>query len=458
MRRYDFAKFGVLLLLGAAAIVVITAYSIQERFARLPLVVVASPVPTFTAVASVARPLLLSPLTGSPVTAGVVDLHGSAQPGYIVQALVDGAEVGRATADSDGIWALSSQLETAGERTVRLRLIDPQGAMVGEAAPLTLTVTLPAVTIPAPALDPQVLAANLTPGLIQLSGTGEAGTAVQVVVDDRVIGTAPVGAGGRWSFAAEVRLPGVYALRLNTVDAAGTVVATATPVLLAIAPPAEAVAAVPPTATATLAPPTPTPIPAPTATTAPSATATPSETPVPTATPLPSATPTTTATPIPSATATPLPTATATVAPPAISALNLVPAVAGASLSVSGSGLPQTQVMLRIDAQPVATATTGIDGAWTITTTLPGAGEYAIDVAALDGRGAAAAVTMPLRLQVAATATPEPTATDSATATPLPTDTTTVTPSAKEETASDTPSAIPTATIRQSPPLPRCRR
>ena len=102
IRRLDGLKFAVVLLLAVIAIILFVTWSYQERQQTLPPVVQLTPIPTFTAEAVVSAPVLVSPLTGETFTAGEVQLSGSAQPGYTVQARLDGRPLGTAVADAQG--------------------------------------------------------------------------------------------------------------------------------------------------------------------------------------------------------------------------------------------------------------------------------------------------------------------------------------------------------------------
>jgi len=113
IRRFDLSKYGVLLVLAVLASVLLVTRSCQERFAEIASAPpTATIVPTFTAQATVAAPVLISPLTGEQVALGSVVLSGSAQPGYTVQARVDGVPAGAVAVDSSGAWTLTAAVAT----------------------------------------------------------------------------------------------------------------------------------------------------------------------------------------------------------------------------------------------------------------------------------------------------------------------------------------------------------
>ncbi len=74
---------------------------------------------------------------------------------------------------------------------------------------------------------------NLTSGEVTLSGTGEPGSNVEVVVDGNVVGTAKVGADGKWSLTTNLDA-GDYELSAHTLDAAGNIAAKADAISLSI--------------------------------------------------------------------------------------------------------------------------------------------------------------------------------------------------------------------------------
>jgi nucleoid-associated protein YgaU len=79
----------------------------------------------------------------------------------------------------------------------------------------------------------------LTAGKITLTGTGEPGSQVEIVVDGKVVGTATVGKDGQWSYEVDFPTAGDYEVSVQSVDAEGKILATSQPLTLSIA---EAVA------------------------------------------------------------------------------------------------------------------------------------------------------------------------------------------------------------------------
>jgi len=94
-------------------------------------------------------------------------------------------------------------------------------AQVDQAAPM-----LAAPTFDTPGSD-------LTSGEVALSGTGKPGSDVQVVINGEIVGTAKVGADGKWSLTTELPA-GEYQLGARTLDADGQVAAEAETMSLTI--------------------------------------------------------------------------------------------------------------------------------------------------------------------------------------------------------------------------------
>ena len=70
--------------------------------------------------------------------AGIV-LNGLGEPGTQVELLVDGVSAGSAVVDGSGAWSLPLNLP-AGSYTVQLNTLDPGGALLASATPITITV------------------------------------------------------------------------------------------------------------------------------------------------------------------------------------------------------------------------------------------------------------------------------------------------------------------------------
>lgn len=142
--------------------------------------------------------------------------------------------------------------------------------LTGQSKPRTETVVEPVVaTEPTAAVEPTATAKlaepappPVIPGLnlaglkpvageaVALSGSGQPGGSVEIVLDGQVIGTAPVDADGNWTFDANLPDPGDFKLDLRSLDAGGALLAQADPVDLTVAEPAPMGAGAAPAETA----------------------------------------------------------------------------------------------------------------------------------------------------------------------------------------------------------------
>ena len=178
---------------------------------------------TVTVAAALAAPVLKLP---ESLSAGDVTLSGTGTPGSQVDVLVDGVSVGKATVGADGTWSLPTQL-TAGDHKIEANALDAAGNVAASANPATVTV---AAALAAPVLK---LPESLSAGDVTLSGTGTPGSQVDVLVDGVSVGKATVGADGTWSLPTQLTA-GDHKIEVNALDAAGNVVASANPATVKI--------------------------------------------------------------------------------------------------------------------------------------------------------------------------------------------------------------------------------
>jgi hypothetical protein len=85
-----------------------------------------------------------------------------------------------------------------------------------------------------PTLDSPVAGDELPTGELTLSGMGEPGSEVQIVVDGEVIGVAPVGSDGKWSYVIRIEEPGEHEVLVQALDADGEVVTVSEPVSVTV--------------------------------------------------------------------------------------------------------------------------------------------------------------------------------------------------------------------------------
>lgn len=107
----------------------------------------------------------------------------------------------------------------------------------------------PPPQVEAPALTAPGAGTELSPGELALSGTGQPGSEVQIVVDGEPVGTTTVGEDGEWTFTTELDEPGEHEIDLQTLDDGGEVLAASGAMPFTVTPPqAEVEAPVAPSA------------------------------------------------------------------------------------------------------------------------------------------------------------------------------------------------------------------
>ncbi|NJN92738.1 MAG: hypothetical protein HC875_00945 [Anaerolineales bacterium] len=266
-----------------------------------------------------AAPAPTSPTLDSPgeVTAGEVTLTGTGEPGSEVEIVVDGKVVGQATVDSDGKWSFATDLPDAGEYEISVQSVDADGKVLAASEAVALTV---AEALEAPALDSLD---EVTAGEVTLTGTGEPGSEVEIVVDGKVVGQATVDSDGKWSFATDLPDAGEYEISVQSVDADGKVLAESNAVALTVAEALEA---------------------------------------------------------------------------PALDSLNEVTA---GEVTLTGTGEPGSEVEIVVDGKVVGKTTVGRNGQWSFAADLSEAGDYKISVQGVGEAGSVGAASAEMSIAVA---------------------------------------------------------
>ena len=130
------------------------------------------------------------------LTPGSFTWTGKADPGALVELLVDGEVAGSATADADGNWSLPVEL-AAGDYHISARLLDASGNSLLESEPTLFTIAAAAETATLAITSPSG-GTNLDSGEVTFSGTGEPGTEIELLDNGAVVGTAVVSDDGVW--------------------------------------------------------------------------------------------------------------------------------------------------------------------------------------------------------------------------------------------------------------------
>jgi cysteine-rich repeat protein len=142
---------------------------------------------------------ITSPTTGQQVGSPVT-VTGTADPGAMVEIVIDGVVAGTVTAGPDGMWSFMTGDLGLGSHTVEATTIDGAGNM-GSSGVVTFEVADMMMNAPVTITSPTTGGAVTGPS-VTVGGTGEPGAMVTVTVGDRSQ-VVTVGADGTWSATFE---------------------------------------------------------------------------------------------------------------------------------------------------------------------------------------------------------------------------------------------------------------
>ncbi|MBO3662968.1 Ig-like domain-containing protein [Microbacterium stercoris] len=181
---------------------------------------VSAPVTFEVDTAEPAAPAITSPTDGQTIGDTTPLIQGTGEPGATVTVVIDGEEVGTALVDAGGAWQFPTTEPLAdGDHTVSATQTDPAGNVSAPSDEVTFTVdsTIPAVDITSPAEG--ALTNDPTP---EISGTGEPGSTITVIVDGVELGTTEVDEDGNWTFTPDEALAdGEHEVEVVAEDGAG---------------------------------------------------------------------------------------------------------------------------------------------------------------------------------------------------------------------------------------------
>jgi LysM repeat protein len=146
---------------------------------------------------------ITEPATDTPVAPGTVRLAGSADPGGEVAILVDGEQVGTATADANGNWEIGIELPAGSYSVVAVPILADGSLANALEYPVLDLVVEPVVVEPvftSPTASDDVVAGALT-----VAGTAAPGAEITVLMDGTEVGRTRAGADG--TFSIEIELP-----------------------------------------------------------------------------------------------------------------------------------------------------------------------------------------------------------------------------------------------------------
>lgn len=220
--RYDWFKLLVLLLLLLLIMIRLASGAPVAAVPVTPTLIA----PTVVEL-TIQAPVLISPASGAILTAGPVTLTGEATPGSLVQVLIDGKPAGTVNVDASGVWSLQTMFEQEGPRELVAQAIQADGTPRVAAAPRTVLVALPPAAL---TLD---LASSMPAGEIVISGAGEPGATIEVLVDGQAVGQTQVDSAGRWALARTLDA-GQRQIVARNIDSAGQAGSGTVPVAVTI--------------------------------------------------------------------------------------------------------------------------------------------------------------------------------------------------------------------------------
>ncbi len=186
------------------------------------------------------------PLTNGQVTNDVrPELTGTGVAGSTVHILDNGIEIGTALVSASGSWSFIPTSDLAqGPHDLRVSATDAAGNVSGTSPAFSLNIdtTAPQAPILLTAVDDvgtatTTLNSGDTTNDAQptLTGSGEVGATIHIIVDELEIGTAVVNASGSWTFTPETALDeGTRSIRFTATDTAGNTGPASDPFILTV--------------------------------------------------------------------------------------------------------------------------------------------------------------------------------------------------------------------------------
>lgn len=184
--------------------------------------------------AGATAPVVLNPPSFDALTGRYI-FAGTAAPGAAVTITTNGTVIGNGLADETGNFAIAVDAGAI-EGDVVLQTAGADGAVSQQSEPLTLGAQPPSLDPPAGVTaDPEsgAVVVPVQPDGLALSGRGEPGTQVELLVDGQSAGATVVDVDGRWATSLPLAA-GAHTLQLNTLDPGGNILSSATPITLSV--------------------------------------------------------------------------------------------------------------------------------------------------------------------------------------------------------------------------------
>ncbi len=154
-------------------------------------------------------------------------IAGVAEAGATIKLFSGAFQIGTATADSQGVWSTNTTALGNGSYAITATATDASGNVSSSSAALSFFVDATAPSVPT-----GNVVTSVNGNQYALSGTGEAGTVINLVnyingVENSVIGQALVAGNGTWSLTPNPIANGTYNVSVQSVDIADNVTQSA---------------------------------------------------------------------------------------------------------------------------------------------------------------------------------------------------------------------------------------
>ena len=141
---------------------------------------------------------------------------GQGAPGDTIELIVGNTVLGRTATDADGAFAFALTFTSPGLQFLTVRTLDAAGNALSSNSVAYIIVN-PQPTPTNTAVPPQADTDILRSGLAvrqetQLTGQGEPGTTVRLLLGDQVVSEGKVAANGRWVLPLSVSRAGQYSV------------------------------------------------------------------------------------------------------------------------------------------------------------------------------------------------------------------------------------------------------
>lgn len=162
-------------------------------------------------------------------------IAGIAEAGSTVKIYSGAFLIGTATTNSEGFWSATTSALGNGSYSITSTATDSSGNVSAPSAALAFNVDATAPSVPTGSV-----ATSSNSNQHVLSGSGEAGTVINLVnmvngIENSVIGQTIVGAGGTWTLQPNPMADGSYNIRVQSVDIADNVTQSSSLVTFSVA-------------------------------------------------------------------------------------------------------------------------------------------------------------------------------------------------------------------------------